>query len=298
MQIVPSGKSIGARITGIDLAAPLCAEDFATVLRALATHAVLCFPGQHLDAGQIYRLSKRFGSLQSMRASAYGDPEYPDVSVLSNIVRDGKAIGVPDAGQVWHTDMTYNSVVGYVNVLHALEVPTRDGRPLGGTEFADTATAYDDLPEAVKRRLDGMTARHDLNLYWEYIRRERGSTRAPLSEEERRARPPVDHPVFLTHPISGRKVIYVSPAYVDRIHQLSEEESEATLKMLFDQVLQPKYRFLHQWTVGDVLIWDHLLTWHQAIADYGAHEHRLIKRCQVLADRVFDPGFVAAALAA
>jgi taurine dioxygenase len=104
--------------------------------------------------------------------------------------------------------------------------------------------------------------------------------------------------LFLTHPITGRKVIYVNPGFTVRIDQLDSAESREMLDSLFSHVLQPRYRYVHQWTVGDVLVWDHIGTWHFAVPDYGPDEHRLMKRCQVLADRVFDPEFVRKAIEA
>lgn len=128
--------------------------------------------------------------------------------------------------------------------------------------------------------------------------RAKGSQRPPQTEAQRRERPPVPHPVFLRHPISGRKVIYVNPGFTVRINELAPDESRDMLDYLFAHVLQPKYRHTHHWTVGDVLIWDHLGTWHCAVADYAPDEYRLMKRCQVLADRVFDPAYLKAALGA
>jgi taurine dioxygenase len=206
-------------------------------------------------------------------------------------------IGIPDAGQNWHTDMTYNRSVGYANALLAFQVPMRDGRTLGATEFCDTAAAYADLPNELKQQLANATAIHDLNYYWEFMRREKASPRAPLSDAERAAHPPSRHPVFLKHPVSGTPAIYVNPSFTTHIDGMSKEKSDDLLKILFDQVLKPIYRYTHQWNVGDLLIWDHLSTWHNAIADYGPDEPRLIKRCQIMADRIFNPKFVAAALA-
>jgi taurine dioxygenase len=298
MKIVPSGYTLGATVTEIDLANPLSGEAFAGILRALAHYGVLRFPDMRLTPMQLREFSRRFGSLQALRAGQVGGDGVPDVSTLSNIVRDGVPVGIPDAGQEWHTDMTYLKVVGYVNVLVAYEVPMRDGHPLGATEFADTAAAYDGLPEALKRQLADATAIHDLNLYWEYVRRVKGSTRAPLSAQERAARPPVRHPVFLTHPVSGRKAIFVNPAYCDRIEGMPEDEGRRLIQTLFEHVLKPEYRYVHQWTRNDLLLWDHLWTWHNAIADYGPNEHRMMIRCQVMGDRIFDPTFVHEALAA
>jgi taurine dioxygenase len=206
-------------------------------------------------------------------------------------VENGRPIGIPDAGQDWHTDMTYNRVVGFLNVLVAKKVPIRDGQALGATEFANTQAAYEDLPREIKTKLANATATHDWNNFHELMR-SKGSTRPALTEAQRRERPPVSHPVFLTHPISGRKVIYVNPGFTVSIDGFAPAESREMLDALFAHVLKPEYRYSHRWSVGDVLIWDHIGTWHCAIGDYAAHEHRLMKRCQVLADKVFDPTFV------
>lgn len=293
LKIEPCNAVLGARATGVDLNQPLSQTDHARVLGALGKYGVLCFPGQPIEAAALRAFSSRFGSLQMLSRTA--DPSVPEVSILSNLVENGRYIGTPDAGQDWHTDMTYNRVTGFVNVLVAQKVPMRNGQPLGATEFANTQAAYDDLPEQVKSKLANATAMHDWNQFHELMR-SKGSQRPPLSEERRRARPPVPHPVYLTHPISGRKVIYVNPGFTVAINGLPADESRDVLDFLFAHVLQAKYRYVHQWTVGDVLIWDHLGTWHCAVADYAPDEYRLMKRCQVLADKIFDPAYAQAAL--
>ena len=99
------------------------------------------------------------------------------------------------------------------------------------------------------------------------------------------------------HPITERRVLYANPGYAIRINELPEGESDAVLEFLFRHQLQPKYRWVYRWSEGDVLLWDDIGTLHNAHADYGPDEHRLIKRCQVMSDRIFDPHFVRAALA-
>ena len=138
---------------------------------------------------------------------------------------------------------------------------------------------------------------HDHNHFQEHMR-SKGSKRPAQTEAQRRARPPVAHPVFLTHPISGRKAIYVNPGFTVRINELAPDESRTMLDDLFAHVLQPKYHYTHHWAVDDVLIWDHLGTWHCALADYAPDEYRLMKRCQVLADKVLDPAQLRAMQAA
>jgi taurine dioxygenase len=148
----------------------------------------------------------------------------------------------------------------------------------------------------VKQRLDGTTATHDFEKFWENMRQNHNSTRAALTDEQRSRRPPVAHPVFLTHPITGRKVLYANPGYAIRINELPQRESDEMLAYLFDFQLQPRFRHTHEWTENDLLIWDHLGTIHRAIADYGPDEIRLIRRCQVMATKVFDPDFLRPAL--
>ncbi len=295
LHIEPGKATLGATVTGVDLEQALSDADLANLLRALGQYGVLRFPNQLIEAQALRDFSARFGSLQMISRTA--DANLPDVSVLSNVVENGRYIGTPDAGQDWHTDMTYNRVAGFVNVLVAHKVPMRDGKPLGGTEFTNTQAAYDDLPDKVKTKLANATAMHDHNHFQEHMRA-KGSQRPPQTEAQRRERPPVPHPVFLTHPISGRKIIYVNPGFTVRINELAPDESRDMLDYLFAHVLQPKYRYTHHWRVGDVLMWDHLGTWHCAVADYQPDEYRLMKRCQVLADKVFDPEFLRAALSA
>jgi taurine dioxygenase len=288
--IEPTGQILGATVRALDLAKPLSDADLATILVALGRHGVLRFPDQQLDAAALRDFSRRFGSIQSM-LTGYHEPDMPEVGILSNVVENGRPIGLADAGQDWHTDMSYNPTIGFLNVLYAVKVPRRDGRVLGATAFVNTQAAYEGLPADVKTRLAGMTATHDFNKFWENMRRRPGSTRGPMSEEQRMRRPPSVHPVFLTHPITGRPVLYCNPGYALRINELPEAESERTLAMLFAHQLQPRYQYAHRWTERDVLVWDHIGTLHNAIADYGPDEPRLMKRCQVMADRIFDPAF-------
>jgi taurine dioxygenase len=278
---------MGATVEGLDLCAPLAAKDFEAVLQALGKHAVIRFPRQQLTARALVEFSGRFGELEINIANAHQEPGLPQVMLLSNIVENGKPLGLADAGQGWHTDMSYSRTIAFANVLYGIQIPHRHGAALGATEFSDMRAAYDELPAELKQRLDGMTALHDFNKFWDMMRREKGSKRPPLTDAQRKAKPPVSHRVFLVHPLSGRKLLYANPGYTVRINELSERESSETLEFLFAHQLHPKYRYVHHWETGDVLMWDDLSTIHQAVIDYGPDEHRLIKRCQVMATRFF-----------
>ena len=290
LAITPSGKALGATVLGLDLSKALAEADVATLIRALGDFSVLRFPAQDLGAADLRNFSARFGELEVNVANAYQEPGLPEVMILSNVVKDGKPVGLADAGQGWHTDMSYSKTIAFANVLYGIEIPHRNGKPLGATEFSSMQAAYDGLPEELRQRLKGKTVLHDFNKFWEMMRREKGSARPPLTEAQRKAKPPVSHPIFLTHPITGRKVLYANPGYSMRINELPEKESDETLAFLFEHQLKPEYRYRFEWTKGDVLMWENFGTIHNAVADYGPSEHRFIKRCQVAATRFFPEG--------
>ena len=284
MKIIPSGKALGATIEGLDLARPLRETDL--IIETLGKYGVLRFPGQTLSGRQQRDFAAQFGELEINVASGpYQEPGIPEVMTLSNIVENGKPIGLADAGQDWHTDMSYSRTIAFANVLYGIKIPRRDGKPLGNTEFCSMHAAYEGLPRELKTKLDGMSVLHDFNKFWDKMRMEKGSKRPPLTEAQKKAKPPVSHPIFLKHPITGRKVLYANPGYSMRINQLPEKESDEILAFLFEHQLKPEYRYRHEWTEGDLLMWENFGTIHNAIADYGPTEHRLVKRCQVMATR-------------
>ena len=285
MKLTSSGQILGATCEGLDLSRPIDDAQLERVTAALGEFGVLRFPGQTLDAATLRSFSARFGDLEINVAGGYQEPGIPEVMILSNIVENGRPIGLADAGQDWHTDMSYSRTVAFANVLYAIKVPRRDGKALGATEFCSMHAAYEALPGEMKVRLRDATVLHDFNKFWEMMRREKGSPRPPLTEAQRRAKPPVSHPLFLTHPLTGRKVLYANPGYATRINELSESESEQTLAFLFEHQRQPQVRYRFEWEEGDLLIWENIGTIHRAIADYRPDEPRLIKRCQVMATR-------------
>ena len=286
MRIRPNGTgALGATVEDIDLARPLSDGGFRTILRALGEHGVLCFSAQRLETEAFARFGRMFGELEINVANQLHEPGFPEVMVLSNMTADGKPLGLADAGQGWHTDMSYSRNIALANVLYAIKVPSRDGRPLGDTEFRDMHAAYRDLPEAIKTRLAGRTATHDFAKFWDMMRARPGSTRAPLSAEQRAKKPPVSQPIFRTHPISGRTVLYCNPGYAMCIDGMAEAESNELLEFLFDHQAQDKFFHAHHWTEGDVLMWDNIGTVHNAVADYRADEPRYMRRVQVMASK-------------
>src|SRR5262247_1755562 len=127
MVFKPTGQILGATVRGIDLAKPLGGADFAAILLALGRHGVLHFPAQRLEAAELRDFSQRFGGIQATLTGRHHEPGMPEVGILSNIIENGEPIGITDAGQDWHTDMSYNPTIGFLNALYAVKVPRRDG---------------------------------------------------------------------------------------------------------------------------------------------------------------------------
>ena len=283
MTILPSQSSLGATIAGMDLAQPISQGDFKQILRALGEYGVLCFPQQRLDTTQFVHFGRLFGELEINVANHFHEPSFPQVMVLSNVTQNGKPVGLADAGQGWHTDMSYSGQIALANMLHAIKVPVRDGRSLGQTQFRNMHAAYEDLPADIKARLKGRTATHDFAKFWDMMRARPGSQRAPLTPEQRAKKPPVSQPIFRVHPITGRTVLYCNPGYAVQIDGMPEAESQDVLRFLFEHQEHEKYFYAHTWTEGDVLMWDNIGTVHNAVDDYYADEPRYMRRIQVMA---------------
>jgi taurine dioxygenase len=285
MKIQASGKALGARIEGIDLRQPVSDGEFRQILRALGEHGVLCFPRQQLETDAFARFGRMFGELEINVANQFHEPGFPEVMVLSNMTKDGQPVGLGDAGQGWHTDMSYSREIALANVLHAIKVPMRDGKPLGDTQFRNMHRAYETLPADIKRRLAGRTATHDFAKFWDMMRSRPGSSRAPLTAEQRAKKPPVSQPIFRTHPITGRTILYCNPGYAMCIDDMGEAESAELLAFLFAHQEQERFFHAHAWAEGDVLMWDNIGTVHNAIPDYRSDEPRYMRRVQVMATR-------------
>ena len=287
MNVIPNPGVLGANIEGLDLSQPLDAPTVDTLITLLGRHGVLAYPDQHLTPRQLRDFSRNFGELE-INVAQSSESELPEVMTLSNIVENGKAIGLADAGQDWHTDMSYSNMIAFTNILYGLKIPHRDGKPLGNTEFCSMHAACDALPDAIKTQLEGKTITHDFNKFWENMRQRPGSTRPPLTEAQRRAKPPAVHPALMIHPITQRRVLYANPGYSIRINELPEPESDQLLAFLFEHQVRPEFRYAHPWKVNTLLMWDNMGTIHNAVPDYTVDEPRLIKRCQVKASRFFS----------
>jgi len=266
--VKPTGAVVGAEIKGVDLSNDLNERDFAQINAAFAEYAVVFFRDQNITAEQHIRFSRRFGDLEIHMLGDKLLPGYPEIIVISNIVENGRLIGVADAGSNWHTDLSYMPKPSRCSVMHALEIPQRDGKALGSTLFAGSAAAYDSLPQTLKDELAGLKA------YFRY-------KRVVKTREDREKMPDVIHPIIRTHPVTGRKCIYANQGPTIDIVGFSASESRALLEPLFEHATRSQFLYQHEWRVGDVLMWDNCSSQHRAIFDYALPQRRLMHRTTV-----------------
>jgi len=276
MKITKSQDVIGAEITGVDLAR-LSADDFRRIEEAFNQHAVLCFHEQELDEDQLLVFARRFGGITPNWLTHYTHPRYPEILYVSNIKENGSDIGHADAGSVWHTDMSFTPKPPRATMLYALEVPMENGVALGNTLFASAADAHDSLPEAMQRRIAGLRVVHNLA-----GRRARTGTGAQSDQAMRRDKPDVVHPLVRTHPLNGRKCLYVNKGECVGIEGMETEAALALIGEMAERIVEPRFRHTHRWQVRDLLMWDNCSLQHLASFDYKWPRHRrLLERVMV-----------------
>jgi taurine dioxygenase len=275
---------LGHEIRGVDLSGEIDDAVFAQIERAFDEYGVVVFRDQKLAPEQQVRFSRRFGPLDHYVLEQFNLPSAPEVFVISNIVEDGKPVGMADAGRYWHTDMWLTTRPPRGSILHALEVPVReDGEPLGDTWFASTAAAYDALPDDLKARVDGRKAVFSTDKYLDYRR-----TMAPGAGSETGKRSQaaleklgsgdIEHFLVREHPRTGRKCLYICEHVISRIAGLDREESDRLIAELERHVVRPEFVYRHRWRVGDVVMWDNCSCIHKATGDFELPLRRLMHR--------------------
>jgi taurine dioxygenase len=273
-RIIPSGKACGAEVAGVDLAA-LDAATVATLQQALREHLVIVVRNQPITDPQLIALGKSFGALEPPGMSIIGKPyldAYPDILVISNIVEQGIPKGNLGAGEaIWHTDMSYRPKPCTIAILHALEVP-----PAGGnTYFANQYCAYDTLPDDLKARLADAVLIHDETY------NSGGQLRKGFREiTDPREAPGARHRIFRTHPVTGRKALYLGRRRNGYILGLPLGESERLLDELWAHASKPEFAWWHEWSVGDTLIWDNRCVIHRRDA-FDNSQRRMMHRVQI-----------------
>lgn len=278
MKIRPLCPLFGAEVLDVDLSKNLDDRTFSAIEKTFNGCSVVLFRDQRITDEQHVRFSRRLGELEIHVLKEYVKPRHPEIYVLSNIVENGKAIGIKDAGNYWHTDLSYTRAPSRGSIMYALEVPRgADGTPLGDTQFASTAAAYDALPDKMKDRLAGMKAVHR---FWDrYVgERKAAGSDVAISDERRAQTPDVIHPVIRTHPFTGRKCLYVNEGFTIGIVGMPDNDARILLKDLFAHCTRPEFSYRHQWRSGDIVMWDNCATLHRATVDYALPQRRLMQR--------------------
>ena len=259
IEILPLPGALGAEVLGLDLAAPLAPEDFARIHRAHLDHDVLVFREQRITPQQQVEFSRRFGPLQAHVLHQFALPGQPQVLIVSNVVENGKPIGLGDAGVYWHSDLSYKEKPSLGSLLHAQELPAEGGDTL----FANQHLAWDTLPEALRAAVEGRRAEHSYVKRYAELQR-RSPWRPNLSEQQIAQVAPVTHPIVRTHPENGRKALFVSEHFTTRVVGLPDDESLALLAELFAHSTEPRFIYRHHWQPHDMVFWDNRSVMHLA----------------------------------
>ena len=276
----PLSPAIGATIAGVDLARPLEPTTITAIVDALLQRQVIFFRGQTLSRSELVRFARIFGEPHVNPDTSFGRiDDTPQIEVLDYDAQHPPYV----TKELWHSDFSGRPEPTLGSVLYALQVPACGG----DTIWVSMTAAYAGLSARMQRYLDGMTAEHDT------IKAFGDAARSPLwtgpEGEERlariRARGPVEHPVVRTHPITGRKALFVNEGYTTRLTGVDRRESDAVLGYLFAYIRTPEFQCRFQWTAGCVAVWDNRVTQHYALADYA--ERRVMQRITIKGDRPF-----------
>lgn len=259
MRITPLSDVLGARIEGVDLARPLDAATFAGVERALHDHCLVVLPGQRLTAPQFVAFSKLWGPPDPHVIDTFHHPEDPNILVLSNETRDGKPLGLADAGSYFHTDYSYLDVPARCTMLYALRVPER----ANGTTFANQTRAYEDLPQAMRERIEPLVGRHHYGNRDDLDESSR-TVASVLNEEQKKKVRWVRHRVARAHPRTGRRALYSVSGSSFGIEGMDDAAAVALLDELKAHSTQARYCYRPDYHPGDVIVWDNAQLLHKA----------------------------------
>ena len=278
--VTPLGDRFGAEIGGVDLAQPVDDE----IEDAFVNNSVVVLRNQRLTPQQHLAFAQKFGDLEINAFSKYALDGFPGILKLSNIIENGEPLGYADAGSFWHSDMSYTKTPPRLTMLYAIEIPFDDrGQSRGDTMFASALDAYDALDAQTRLAIDDLKAVHFFGA------KKRGVNKpVKLTQEQIDKNPPVTHPVARTHPISGRKAIYVTSDECTGIEGMPDDEALALIQRLSDHVVKPQFQYHHKWQIGDVLMWDNCAVQHVVNRDYEfPRDRRYIHRITVDGSQTF-----------
>lgn len=266
IQANPLTPTIGAEITGIDLSIPLSDQQFHEIHHAFTQHLVIFFREQNLTTEQHKTFGRRFGELHVHPVSQM--PGHPEIL---EIKADENSTWI--AGEVWHSDVTCLAEPPLGSILYISEVPENGG---GDTLFSNMYRAYELLSDPMRNFLDGKMAVHEGAQVFVGRQGNDAGKEYPVSE----------HPIIRTHPVSGRKSLFVNRNFTTRIVGLNKNESDAVLQMLYQHMERDDLKCRFKWRPGSIAFWDNRCTQHQAMWDYFPQK-RYGQRVTIAGDRPY-----------
>ncbi len=281
LELRPITQGIGTEVLGIDVTKPISDKDFDRIYDAWIDTTILLIRGQDMTPDQHVDFTSRFGEVFAYTRSKFNEQERPEILVLSNITKDGKPIGSPYSGRVWHSDGAYLENPPAGSMLYAREVP-----PVGGdTWFGNMFGAYEALPEETKERIE------DLKVVISRVRSRPYNypDRPAPTEKERAEWADVSHPMVRVHEVSGRKALNVGGNVPWRIEGMSEDESTPLITFLQEVAVLPRFTYRHRWQVGDIILWDNRSAMHRATPYDETRTRRLMHRTTINGARSARP---------
>lgn len=259
MKFTPLSQGFGIEASGIDLSQPLSAEAFAALEQAFYQHHLLTLRAQDITAEQFAAFARRIGPPQPHVIDQFHHPEDPNILILSNVKRNGQPTGLQDAGSYFHTDYSYLQVPARATTLYSRVVP----RIGGDTLFANQQQAYDDLPEAMKKRIEPLYAIHHYGNRNDQNEKSR-TVASVLSPEQKARMPVITHKIARPHPVTGRKSLYAVSGSSFGIVGMQDDEARDLLDELAAHSTQSKYVLRFKYGVGDIVVWDNAALLHSA----------------------------------
>ncbi len=281
------GNTLGAEVRGVDVSQPVPDDVFRQISDAWLEHLVLVFPDQSLTNEQHISFSRRFGNLEVHPSRKHNVKDYPELLLLTNR-KDaaGNYVSLRDGGSIWHSDLSYMAEPSRCSLLYAIDVPV-DG---GDTEWANMYSAYESLPQRLKDLIADLRAVHQFDLVDNprfgppaamTAEDVKGSIWEPKSAAVKARTPDAVHPIARTHPITGRKALFVSRRFTVRVADMALDEGEALLLELFDYAERPEHIYHHHWSKYQLLLWDNRCTVHLACGGVPDSQIRTMQRTTV-----------------
>jgi taurine dioxygenase len=277
-EVQPLGTGFAAAITGLDLADALDDDLFYSIYRAFLQHKILVFRDQDFDDDAHSRFARRFGKLQVHVLNQYHKSDNPEIIYLSNLDRDGKPKGEhPDPGAaIWHTDGSWAKERALATMLYGMVLPKSGGDTL----YADMVAAYEGLSTAMKRKLEGLIAIHDLD-----YSRSQTAAKQQMTDEQKRAAPPVEHSVIRVHLETGDKSIYLGQ-HASHIVGMPVDEGRALIREVNEHATQARYIYVHHWQPRDFVMWDNRQVMHKATDFDWINDVRTMRRTTTVGERI------------